>query len=313
MLLALWIKGQEKKPIKIEPIQIESSSTTQKDSSLTVKKEEPMDILSKLKVATQTSTEGIVPSKEEVSKKVLASLRESVEEQAIDEPVPLKPTVQKIAKQDSTKRDTHKKSVVKKHLAVTKAKVTKKRVPIKTTKIIKKKKATKRVKVTTKHQDVKSTKVVIKQPIERPINVTKSTTSSHTKTSKLSREEEVALYHQKYASSLEVVSVTKPFTIEEKKSVPDEYYFEPQKPIETTTNPNPTKFVKTLGVVAVSNAYETPLVVPKKVEVAKEGIVEFKNAKLETEEMKRLKFVKPLEVVEVSKPFETIEAEKYLK
>jgi len=94
--------------------------------------------------------------------------------------------------------------------------------------------------------------------------------------------------------------------------VPDSHYFEPQKPVEPT-NTNPTKFVKTLGVVAVSKAYETPLVVPKKVEVAKEGIVEFPNAKLETEELKKLKFVKPLEVVEVSKPFETIEAKKYLK
>jgi len=288
---------EDKKPIKIEPIKIESSSVTQKLSSK--EPEKPVDILSKLKVATKVSTEGIVPSKEEVSNKVLASLKESIEEQEIEEPVVAKPIVKKVvAKRAVPKKIVHKKVVHKK--VVHQKNVHKK---VATKKEIKKHLISKKVKVATN---------IKKKNIKEPLQVVKNPTKIIRRESSLSREEEVALYHQKYSSGLEVVKVTKPFVIKEEKTVPDSHYFEPQTPV-APTNTNPTKFVKTLGVVAVSKAYETPLVVPKKVEVAKEGIVEFPNAKLETEELKKLKFVKPLEVVEVSKPFETIEAKKYLK
>jgi len=300
---------EDKKPIKIEPIKIENPSVTQKLSSKEPEKEKPVDILSKLKVATKVSTEGIVPSKEEVSNKVLASLKESIEEQEIEEPVVAKPIVKKpivkktIVKKVVAKRAVPKKVVQKKvvHQKVVHKKNVHKKVATK--KEIKKHLISKKVKVATN---------IKKKNIKEPLQVVKNPTKIVRRESSLSREEEVALYHQKYSSGLEVVKVTKPFVIKEEKTVPDSHYFEPQKPVEPT-NPNPTKFVKTLGVVAVSKAYETPLVVPKKVEVAKEGIVEFPNAKLETEELKKLKFVKPLEVVEVSKPFETIEAKKYLK
>ena len=284
---------EDKKLIKIEPIKIESPSTSQKLSSEEVIKEKPVDILSKLKVATKVSTEGIVPSKEEVSNKVLESLKETIAKQEIDEPITVQPIVKKVL----TKR------VIKKRVITKKVKVTTKK------KIIKPAKITKKVNV------IKNAKVIKKQPsrVSIPnIKLVKAQTIQRGD-STLTREEEVALYHKKYDSDLEVVSVSKPFVIKEKKNIPDSHYFEPQKPVETTTNTNPTKFVKTLGVVALSNAYETSLVVPEKIEVAKEGIVELPNAKLETEDMKKLKFVKPLEVVEVSKPFETIEADKYLK
>jgi len=290
---------EDKKPIKIEPIKIESPSVSQRVSLEEPKKENPVDILSKLKVATEVSTAGIVHSKEEVSNRVLASLKESIEEQEIEEPVVAKPIVKKVVvKRSVPKKIVHKKVVHKK--VVHKKNVHKK---VANKKEIKKHLISKKVKVATN---------IKKKNIKEPLHVVKNPTKIVRRESSLSREEEVALYHQKYSSGLEVVKVTKPFVIKEEKTVPDSHYFEPQKPVEPT-NPNPTKFVKTLGVVAVSKAYETPLVVPKKVEVAKEGIVEFPNAKLETEELKKLKFVKPIEVVEVSKPFETIEAEKYLK
>ena len=62
----------------------------------------------------------------------------------------------------------------------------------------------------------------------------------------------------------------------------------------------------------MSNKYETHFAVPPKKELAKEGVVSMPTATVETEELKKLKFVEPLEVVEVSKEFETIEAHKYL-
>ena len=62
----------------------------------------------------------------------------------------------------------------------------------------------------------------------------------------------------------------------------------------------------------MSNKYESNFAVPPKKELAKEGVVSMPTATVETEELKKLKFVEPLEVVEVSKEFETIEAHKYL-
>jgi len=290
MLFAVWIQGNEKKPIEIKPIKIETLQVTQKVSTPKVVKEKPIDILSKLKVASQAATEGIIPSKEEVSKKVLQSLKKTIAKQEIKETVIAKPIVKKV--------------VVKE---VVLKKVIKKKIIAKKVKIAQKRKPTKRAKVITKKN------IIEKTPITKNVKIVNIPKSTQKVSSKLSREEEVSLYHKKYASTLEVVNISKPFEIKEEKNVPDSHYFKPQKPIATTTNTTPTKFVKTLGVVAISNAYETPLVVPKKVEVAKEGIVSFPNAKIETEEMKKLKFVDTLGVVEVSKDFETIEANKYLK
>jgi len=292
------MKENDKKPIEIKPIKIETLSTDQGYTSPKVVKAKPIDILSKLKVATKVSTEGIVLSKEEVSNKVLDSLKKTIARQEIEELVIAQPIVKKIVK----KRIIAKKiKVTKKKRIIKKKKSIKKRKVITNKKIIKTKRITKKTTVTKKKTIIANTKVV-----ENP-------TTSQKRNSNLTREEEVALYHEKYASTLEVVNVTKPFEIKEKKSIPDAYYFEPQKTIETKKSNTPLKFVKKLGVVAVSNTYETPLIIPKKVEVAKEGIVNLPNTSLETEEMKKLKFVDTLGVVEVSKDFETIEANKYLK
>jgi hypothetical protein len=289
---------EDKKPITIEPIKIETSTATQKLSLQKVEKEKPVDILSKLKVATKVSSEGIVPSKEEVSNKVLESLKKSIAKQEIDEPIEVQAIVKEVVMEKVVPKRVVYKKVVHKKIA--------------TKRVVKKRVVTKKVKVAKK---IKVAKIIQKQPTikhTQSTQIVQNAAPAPKRHSNLTREEEVALYHKKYASNLEVVNVSKPFVIKEKKSVPDSYYFEAPKPVKTT-NTNPTKFVKTLGVVAVSNAYETPLVIPKKVEVAKEGVVALPHAKVETEEMKKLRFVKPLAVVEVSKPFETIEADKYLK
>jgi len=302
---------EDKKPITIEPIKIETSTATQKLSSeklssQKVEKEKPVDILSKLKVATKVSTEGIVPSKEEVSNKVLESLKKSIAKQEIDEPIEVQAIVKEVVKEKVVPKRVVQKRIV--HKKVVHKKIATKRV-------VKKRVVAKKVKVAKKIKIAKKKKIIQKQPTKEQIQSTQivqNAAPAPKRHSNLTREEEVALYHKKYASNLEVVNVSKPFVIKEKKSVPDSYYFEAPKAVKTTYT-NPTKFVKTLGVVAVSNAYETPLVIPKKVEVAKEGVVALPHAKVETEEMKKLRFVKPLAVVEVSKPFETIEADKYLK
>ena len=82
--------------------------------------------------------------------------------------------------------------------------------------------------------------------------------------------------------------------------------------INTVNDEIPLKFAKKLGVVSVSNKYETNFIVPEKEEFAQEGIVNISNASLETDEMKNLDFVDTLGVVEISQEFETIEANKHL-
>jgi len=64
----LILLKEDRKPIKIEPIKIVSN------------KEKPLDIVSKLEVATKVSTEGLTSS-EEVSNKVLESLKETIAQQ----------------------------------------------------------------------------------------------------------------------------------------------------------------------------------------------------------------------------------------
>jgi predicted Zn-ribbon and HTH transcriptional regulator len=64
----LILLKEDRKPIKIEPIKIVSNQ------------EKPLDILSKLEVATKVSTERLTSS-EEVSNKVLESLKETIAQQ----------------------------------------------------------------------------------------------------------------------------------------------------------------------------------------------------------------------------------------
>jgi len=77
----LILLKEDKKPIKIEPIKIVSLSENQKTSSKKRDKEKPLDILSRLEAATKVSTEGVVSSEEEVSHKVLESLKKSLAKQ----------------------------------------------------------------------------------------------------------------------------------------------------------------------------------------------------------------------------------------
>ncbi len=288
-LYVLLTQEKSHKPIKIEPIKV-SEITTLKVSKA------PTEILSQLKVATQTAKAGIKKDKEEVARSLLDSLEEKIVEQKIEEikpisqSVPLKQT-KSLPKQKLTQKIVHKKvvhkTVVHKKVVQKKKTLQKKRVKVTTTKKVKQKMPKKM------HLVTKKTKEVI---------------AVNPKRNGLTREEEVALYEKKYAHSLEVVNVSKPFEIKEKSTIPDEKYFEPIKTVKEE-NPNaPLKFVKKLGVVAVSNKYETDFEVPKKVEVAKEGIVNVPSATVETEEIKKLKFVDTLGVVEVSKEFESIKA-----
>lgn len=262
-LYFLLTQKKSRKPIKIEPIKV-SEITTSKVSKA------PTEILSQLKVATQTAKSGIKKDKEEVARSLLDSLEEKIVEQKIEEIKPISQTVplkqtKSVPKQKLTQKVIHKKVVHKK--------VVHKKVVHK--KVVQKKKTLqkKRVKVTTTKK--------VKQKMPKKMHLlskkTKEVIAVNPKRNGLTREEEVALY-------------------------------EPIKTVKEE-NPNaPLKFVKTLGVVAISNKYEADFEVPKKVEVAKEGIVSVPSATVETEEIKKLKFVDTLGVVEVSKEFESIKA-----
>ena len=316
---AILINPIKKASIKIPAIEIEK------------KAKKPDELLSQLKVATRESKVGITEDKEEVSKLILNALKERVVEQEIQrvETISIVEPTQKEKK--SEPKLVRKKKIVKKR--VTKKRVTKNKHVPKRAKVMKRKKVVKKIKLAQKRKPIKKRKVLQKHKSIKREKVASKTKVSHTNKKvlntkvqmplattskpkkqrhKLSREEEVALYERQYASSLEVVGVSKAFEIKEKVATPDEQYFEPIKVEKRENHNSPLKFVKKLGVVAVSNKYETNFAVPPKKELAKEGIVSISTATVETEELKKLKFVKPLEVVEVSKEFETIEADKYL-
>lgn len=246
-LYFLLTQEKSRKPIKIEPIKV-SEITTSKVSKA------PIEILSQLKVATQTAKSGIKKDKEEVARSLLDSLEEKIVEQKIEELKTISQSLfnqtKSVPKQKLTQKVVHKKVLQKKKT------LQKKRVKVTTTKKVKQKKPKKM------HLVTKKTKEVI---------------AVNPKRNGLTREEEVALY-------------------------------EPIKTVKEENPNTPLKFVKKLGVVAVSNKYEADFEVPKKVEVAKEGIVNVPSATVETEEIKKLKFVDTLGVVEVSKEFESIKA-----
>jgi len=167
-----------------------------------------------------------------------------------------------------------------------------------------------------KKKIVKKKSPIIKTHIvkERP-TLQVNTNSVYTKKSKLSREEEVAQYKQASANGLVVVGVSNLFEIDSPQNTrPDADYFEPITSTIQQNNHEPIGFVKTLGVVEVSQKYEVGnLEIPQMVQLAKEGVVDISSASVETEALKKLKFIDPLEVVEVSEAFETIEANRYIK
>ena len=69
--------------------------------------------------------------------------------------------------------------------------------------------------------------------------------------------------------------------------------------------------VKILGRVSETEAYEVQNIIPKRVELAQDAVVEFPTGSIETKELKSLKEVTPLEVIEVTPAFESIHAERY--
>jgi len=230
-LYILWTQNSSK-PIKIEEIKVAPLQMEKKEQ---ITPSQPLDILSRLKVATEKSKETLIVEKR----------KREIEE--------IKQEKKKIVQE-------------KKRLKAQKRKIAqvKKRIEEKKTK--------------------------------KEINKTKALQTKR----RLSREEEIALCQKKYANSLDAVNI------------PDAYYFEKPKVEKNHTKNPPLKFVQKLGVVGISNQYETSFSVPKKEELAKEGIVQLSNAEYETEEIKKLEFVDTIGVVEVSKSFESIEAYKYL-
>lgn len=292
-------KAIVEKPIKINPITIETKS----------KATDPSAILQKLKQATAQANENIEVDKEEIAKKVLETLKTKTAYSAVElkavtmteaeaEALAAKERL-RISKVKVTKKEVTKKAISKKVKVVHKVhKITKK-------KIVKKTKVRKNIKIAHKTKSTKIAKTSKKIKIKKE----NSKTGTFYLNTHLSREEEV----RKYANKLEVVGVSKSFEIKEPKNkVPDSYYFKDDKLPKITTSTKPIGYVKKLGVVKVSNAYEAKLKIPKKIEEAKEGIINISTASTETEELKKLKFVDSLGVVKVSKEFETIEAKKYL-
>lgn len=69
--------------------------------------------------------------------------------------------------------------------------------------------------------------------------------------------------------------------------------------------------VKILGRVSETEAYEVPNIIPKKIELAQDAVVELPTGSIETQALKNLKEVTPLEVIEMTPAFESIDAEKY--
>ena len=291
-------KREEQKVITIPQLKIESA-------------EKPENILSQFKLAVTESKEKVVLSKEEEAQEVLDILKSKIESRKVTsqeekieeeklvatEPKVVKPTTHNIvvAKSSVETKSITKESSIKKSPA---------------TKVV-------RAKPVKKHATLKKRPIPKpKKPVVQKVAIKDEVIEENQRLNRsgLSREEEVALYKEKIAQrGLEIVEVSENFEIKDPtSSTPDYKYFEPLQ-VDSNENLNaPLKFVKKLGVVAVSNEYEVKSVIPKKVEEAKEGIVDIPSATVETKELKKLKFVDTLEVVEVSPAFETTEADKYM-
>jgi hypothetical protein len=260
ILSGFWIQNENKQPITMKPLVI---------TPLKIKKETPLieepihqtptSILSKLKLATETSKESVIKL-EDKKNKTSTSLKKII--------------------------------------------VTKKAIPKRKPTVLKKTKV-KKVKVNI----IPTKKITLIQkanPIEKKIRLLKE------KTKQLTREEEVALYKSTYADKLEIVNVSQNFEINEEETLPDSYYFKPIENKKAQKSKAPLEFVAKLGVVSVSNKYENNFTVSKKVELAKEGIVNFSHTSIDTKDLQKLEFVDTLGVIEVSEDFETINAKKYL-
>lgn len=272
-------------------IEIPQLKIVSKEKVEVIAPEAPSNILSKLKVAVTTSNEKSTPTKEEQAQEVLQALKKNI--------TLIKPAKEKVVKVVKKTMPTDKKPkqpIVKK--------INKKNIP-------KYKKPQQEVIKIVKVQ--KQATITVTQKSQLPKKIPVESNKAIVTPPKLSREEELAQYYAKSRNGLEVVGESKLFKIERTtSSVPDTYYFEPIKESQPVKVNGPLQEVRTLGVVEVSKKYEVHSEIPQKVELAKEAKVDIASASIETEELKKLKFVDTLEVVEVSPEFETIEAEKYI-
>ena len=66
-----------------------------------------------------------------------------------------------------------------------------------------------------------------------------------------------------------------------------------------------------MGRVSETEAYEVPNIIPQKIELAYDAVVELPTGSIETQELKNLKEVTTLGVIEITPAFESIEAERY--
>jgi tRNA U34 5-methylaminomethyl-2-thiouridine-forming methyltransferase MnmC len=262
ILYTLWDNKQNKKPIIIKPIKIAPLSIKEEPSLVHIAKPtKPSDILLKLKIATSKSQEKHEQNEEKLVNKILNNLKKQADKQI------------KVAEYKQKKKPIVIVKQVQPKIKKTIAKVIKKPTIAKIKKIEQQVQVLKKIAVKKK----KVSPVKIKEILQKPNN-TKVTTNIKTikkiklktikKTAKvqkqLSREEEVALYKSQYANKLEVVGVSENFEIEEvTNNLPDSYYFETQEVSKSDEGTNaPLNYVKKLGVVDVSNAYEVNFTIP---------------------------------------------------
>ena len=290
-------KSNNNKVIEIPQIKIISnkSSNNYSEKKESMESELPSEILSKLKIAVAISKKNLELSEEEQAKSILATLKRQTHMTASTEENILK-ALKSIEKTTTVQTSNHK-TIVKS-----------------------KSSNTQRKKTTLKENNIENDIENTLDSIQKILHETKN--SIHLKKNKilthkssLSREEEVAQYKKISANGLEIVSVSNLFEIDtpENRQSDTEYF----KPIASSIHKNNHKeieFVKTLGIINVSKKYEIGnLEIPKMVELAKEGVVDISSASIETEALRKLKFINPLEVIEISSAFETIEASKYIK
>ena len=259
--------------IHIPPLKIEPEIKITEASNHNSNVDSPSDILSTLRNAVTASKTKKELTEDERAKEILAQLKKSVH--STENPKKLK--IKRVKDKKLSKK------VVKRVIKPKKPVIKKKRIAIHK-KVVNKKVI---------HKKVVNKKVIHKKVVNRKV-VNKK------------------VIHKKVVNRKRIAKTTKPKLEVVKASKPDSYYFEKNDPtVDKTIESN--KFVETLGVVSVSKAEEVDFTIPQKVEQAQDGVVDIPSATIETEELKKLKFVKPIETIEVSKEFEASDSYKYLK
>ncbi len=276
LIYIFWQERSKKDTTQKKPIVIAPIEIPPKKDSHTDYIDTPEEILSKLKAAVQDSKKISKLTQEEM---ILASLTKTISQQEQNK---------KILKQQTT-------TLKRREIENNNTKVIQKEpTPIPTKVVLKKELVpTQKRKLTQKRKSVKSKKVKQNSTSKKSKKVaSKASTTSTIKRAKIVDQKK---------------STLEPSNPKHKESIAS------QQSDNTTMDDTNLPFVKKLGVVAISEEYESNFSIPKKIEIAKEGIVSIPTATTNTTEIENLEFVHPLEVVEVSEAFETIEADKYLE